>query len=637
MSRRVAMRDHRAERVLFNSRAVISLGVVILMVIALISNLHSIQLVDYQDYQTRSNNNRIRVLPVAPNRGLIYDRNGILLADNRPVFTLEIVPEETDNLKQTVTRLAGLLNIETEVQQTFLERARFKRRFKHLALKESLSEQEVALFAVNQHQFPGVYVNAHLKRHYPYKEVLTHVLGYVAKINTQDLQMLDERGDSANYKATRDIGKRGLERYYEEILHGKAGFQRVEVNNRGRVQRIVEFQPPVPGQDLHLSLDLGLQLLAMQELAGRRGAAIALDARDGSVLALVSSPSYDPNLFVHGISSKDYQALLNSPDRPLINRTTQGIYPPASTIKPLIGLLALEEGVVHPSTRIWDPGWFQLPNVSRKWRDWKRWGHGWVDIYKAIAESCDTYYYDIAVKLGIDKISAFMEKFGFGDYSGIDIGEEYAANMPSREWKRRRHNQPWYHGDTVSIGIGQSYWTTTPIQLAHATSILARKGENFTPQLVRAFGTQSGRLATLPDQRPPVTIKHPANWDVVLEGMRRVNHGSGGSARKAFADLGYESGGKSGTAQVFSLAEDEKYDATKLASRLHDNAMFVAFAPFNAPEIVVAIALENAGGGSSNAAPIARKLLDYYMQQRTDKPQPLNLLPLNGAAFDVSP
>lgn len=635
MNRRVAIRDHQQERVLFNGRAVIALGFIALMVLALISNLYNIQMVDYQDYQTRSNNNRIRVHPVAPNRGLIYDRNGVLLADNRPVYTLEIVPEEVKDIKQTVSQLSELLDIKEEEQQDFLKSIRYKRRFKHLPLKESLSEEEVAQFSVNQHKYPGVYVNAHLKRYYPYKEVLTHVLGYVAKINSKDLQMLADRGETANYKATRDIGKRGLERYYEEILHGKAGFQRVEVNNRGRVQRVVEFEPPLPGQDLHLSLDLSLQLLAMEELAGRRGAAVAVDARNGAVLALASSPSYDPNLFVHGISSKDYKKLLESPDRPLINRTTQGIYPPASTVKPLVGLLALEEGIVKPTTRIWDPGWFKLPNVPRKWRDWKRWGHGWVDIYKAIAESCDTYYYEISVKLGIDRISAFMEKFGFGDYSGIDIGEEYSANMPSREWKRRRHNQPWYLGDTVSIGIGQSYWTVTPIQLAHAISILARKGENYTPQLVSAFGTETGRLTAQHDERPPVTIDNPENWDVVLEGMRRVNHGLTGSAKKAFAGLTYESGGKSGTAQVFSLGEDEKYDANKLSSRLHDNAMFVAFAPFDDPEIVVAIALENAGGGSSNAAPVARKLLDYYMEQRNLTPK-FNLLPMDGEAFNVS-
>ncbi|MBD1389765.1 penicillin-binding protein 2 [Neiella sp. HB171785] len=612
--KRITIRDRQAEAALFYRRAVVALLAVFAMLALLVSNLYKLQVTRHEDFNTRSNDNRIRVLPVAPNRGLIYDRNGILLADNRPVYSLELVPEEIDDLTATVTSLAEMLAISEERQQKFLEQSRVSRRFKKIPLLENLTEQEVALISVSQHQYPGIYVEARLKRYYPFGDALTHAVGYVAKINKRDLENLDKAGKLANYKATRDIGKQGLERYYEDVLHGTVGYQEVEVNNRGRITRTVAFEPPVPGSDLRLSLDIQLQLKAQELLTGMRGAVVALDPRDGSVLALVSAPSYDPNPFVQGISGKAYRALLNSDDRPLINRTTQGQYPPASTVKPLLALLALNEGVVTPETRVWDPGWFRIEGVKRKYRDWKKWGHGWVDLYSAIEQSCNIYFFDAATKLGIDKIDEFASQFGFGEYTGIDIREESAGVQPSRSWKRARHGQPWYLGDTVNIGIGQGYWTATPLQLAHAIGIMARHGDNFTPRMVQSIQTDSGNIQLPPDQRPPVQLKKDTYWDEAIEGMRRVNHSEHGTARKAFADTSYVSAGKSGTAQVFSLKQDEEYDAEKLNKRKHDNAMFVAFAPLNNPQIVVAVAIENQGGGSSNAAPIARAVIDHYVE-----------------------
>ncbi|MCM2679083.1 penicillin-binding protein 2 [Echinimonas agarilytica] len=606
------IRDRQAESALFYRRAIVALFVVVLMLAILISNLYRLQVSRHDDFETRSNDNRIRVLPVAPNRGLIFDRNGILLADNRPVYSLELVPEEVSNLKGSVMGLGDLLDISQEQQDKFLEQSRVSRRFKKIILKNDLTEEEVSRFSVNQHLYPGAYIEARLKRHYPFGDALTHAVGYVARINKRDLERLDKTNQLANYRGTHDIGKQGLERYYEDVLHGEVGFQEVEVNNRGRITRTVNFEAPVPGNDLHLSLDIQLQLKASELLAGKRGAIVALDPRDGSVLALVSGPSYDPNPFVKGISGKAYRKLLNSQDRPLINRTTQGQYPPASTVKPIIGLLALNESIVTPATRVWDPGFFQIDGVARKYRDWKKWGHGWVDLYSAIEQSCNIYFFDAATKLGIDKIDEFASQFGFGEYSGIDIREESAAVQPSRAWKRAKHGQPWYLGDTVNIGIGQGYWTATPIQLAHAIGILSRHGENYTPRMVQAIQSQTGTIKLPPDERPPVELKQERYWDEVIEGMRRVNHGVHGTARKAFADTTYMSGGKSGTAQVFSLKQDEEYDAKKLNKSQHDNAMFVSFAPVNNPQIVVAVAIENQGGGSSNAAPMARAMIDFY-------------------------
>lgn len=593
-------------------RSVVSLTIVMVIVAILLGNLYYLQVKQFENYATRSNDNRIRVVPIAPPRGLIYDRNGVLLAENIPNFTLEIIPENTDNLEQLLSDLAELLELTPNDIERFQNQRKQIRRFNPVPLKSQLNEQQVALFSVNQHRFRGASIDASLSRYYPFGAALTHVLGYVARINTRDVERLEEQGIRANYAATRNIGKLGIERYYEDILHGQAGYQEVEVNNRGRVLRTMKVVPPIPGKDLHLNIDINLQLKAKQLLDGRRGSAVVLDPVDSGVLAMVSSPSYDPNLFVNGISSKDYSALLESPHRPLINRATQGVYPPASTIKPQLAVMGLELGLVTPQERIWDPGWFQIPNTERRFRDWKRWGHGWVDVYKAIEQSVDTYYYKLAYEAGINNIHQYMSEFGFGEYSGIDIHEESKANMPSREWKRQRHKEPWWQGDTISVGIGQGYWTSTPLQLTQATNILVNRGKRIQPKLLRAVDDGEHFEKMPPPDQEPIELNNPVNWDVALKGMWGVTNKHNGTSWKAFEGTPYVVAGKSGTAQVFSLGEDEEYDADSLDERLRDNAMFVAYAPYDDPKLVTTVVLENAGGGSSNSAPVIRELFDYY-------------------------
>ncbi|ELB2897170.1 penicillin-binding protein 2 [Vibrio sp. 811] len=613
--RRSQIRDYQAEARLFASRAIVAfIGIVVLMG-ALVANMYNIQVNQFQDYQTRSNDNRIKVVPIAPNRGLIYDRNGVLLAENRPVFNLELTPEKIKDIDATIQELQTILEITPDQIERFHHERKRTRRFKSVPLLTQLNEKQVAVFSVNQYRFPGVEISATLKRYYPFSEVLTHVIGYVSRINDRDMQRLIREEKDANYQATRDIGKLGIEKYYEDLLHGTAGYQEVEVNSRGRVIRTLKYVPPVPGKDIVLNLDINLQLYVHQLLDGRRGSAVVIDPRDNGVLAMVSSPSYDPNSFVHGISGKDYRALLNDKNRPLVNRTTLGIYPPASTIKPFMAVAALQEGVVTPNTTRNDPGYWRIPNSNtRPFRDWLRWGHGRVDIIKSIEESVDTFYYQIAYDMGIDRISNWMMMFGFGDYTGIDIYEESKANMPTRDWKMSRHKTPWYKGDTIPVGIGQGYWTATPMQIAKATSVLVNEGEVIAPHLLKATienGNDFEKQQTTEYVTyPPIKNVPKKYWDMAKEGMRRVNHGTRGTARRSFYKMNYETAGKSGTAQVFGLGENEEYNADEIAEHLRDHALFTGFAPFDDPKVVVTVVLENAGGGSSNGAPVVRKIFD---------------------------
>lgn len=613
--KRQTIRDHTAEANLFARRAVIAGLVVIALLALVVSNLYYLQVKHFDDYQTRSNGNRIKVLPIAPNRGLIYDRNGVLLAENRPVYSLEIIPEKVENLEHTLIFLQALMDITDEEVEDFRRALRGQRRFKPVALRTRLTEEEVARFASRSHRFPGVSIEARLARYYPYKETMTHALGYVSKINKKDLQKIQEAGQEANYAATYDIGKLGIEKYHEDILHGKVGYQQVEVNSQGRIIRTLDVQPPTPGRDVVLNIDIRLQLAAQAALKDQRGAIIISSAHTGGILAMYSNPSYDPNLFVHGISSKNYSALLNSPNRPLINRATQGQYPPASTVKPLLGLLGLETDTVTPEYTIKDTGQYRLPNVSHVWRDWRKWGHGDVNLNHAVEVSCDTYFYELAYELGIDKISDYMSEFGFGDYTGIDLYEESDANMPSRGWKQARFNQPWYIGDTIAVGIGQGYWTTTPIQLVHATNALVNYGARFVPQILQGYREADGEFTPEPLKfLRPIEIVDRANWDIIQTAMYNVVNGEHGGARFAFANTPYISAGKTGTAQLFSVAQGEEYEAEKVDERLRDNAMYIGYAPYDRPEITVAVVLENAGGGSKNAAPMARLMMDEYFK-----------------------
>jgi penicillin-binding protein 2 len=508
-----------------------------------------------------------------------------------------------------------LLDIDEEDVSDFYQDLKGNRRFKPVNLINRLKPIEVALFSAKQHKYPGVSVEARLARYYPFGSAITHVLGYVAKINKKDLQKLSEAGFEANYAATYDIGKKGIEKYHEEMLHGVVGFQEVEVNNMGRIIRILDFNPPVPGQDIVLNIDMKLQLEAEKAFSGRRGSVVAIDPQNGGVLALYSSPSYDPNLFVHGISSKNYKKLLTS-DRPLFNRATQGQYPPASTVKPHLALAGLEEKVITPKSRIHDFGKYKLKNVERVWRDHNPYGHGWVNVTKAIEVSCDIFFYDMAYKLGIDRISEHMNEFGFGDYTGIDLHEEADGIMPSRGIVKALFNRPWYIGDTINIGIGQSYWTATPVQLTQSITNLVNKGRRIIPQIIRGNMLKDKVVLQAIKERRPIAIKDEHNWDVVLDAMYGTVNREG-SARRAFKGANYISAGKTGTAQLVTIAQDEKYDAEKLSKENRDNAMYVGYAPYDKPQIALTVVLENAGHGSSNAAPIARKMMDNFFKDQS--------------------
>lgn len=607
LKKRPTIRDHSAEANLFARRAFVGFIFILALIAILLSNLYKIQVDDHQNYQTRSNDNRIKVIPIAPNRGLIYDRNGVLLAENKPVYNLEVIPEDVADLPLSLEQVSKIITISEQEKTDFLDDIKHTRRFKSQVLKARLDETEVAKFSVNQHKFPGFSIEARLARYYPFGDTLTHALGYVAKLNRKELNKLTQEDQATNYRATHDIGKLGIEKYYEELLHGQVGSQHVEVNNRGRIIRTLSMLPPQPGSDLVLTLDIGLQQIAQHALKDMRGAIVVMDAKDGGVLALYSNPSYDPNLFVHGISSKNYKALLN-PDRPLINRATQGRYAPASTVKPHMAILALEENIVSESTSMWDPGFFQIPNVEHKWRDWKRWGHGHVDVYKAIEESCDTYFYDAAYRLGITKISNFMSRFGFGELSGIDIHEETTAILPSKEWKENRFKESWWRGDTISVGIGQGYWTATPIQIANATNILVNRGINHPPHLVQVVKKDNDIIQINNEEKPPVILKNPHHWQIALDAMHNTVKKVSGTAHKAFKGTNYDSAGKTGTAQIVSIAQGERYDADALKERQRDNTIYIGFAPYNDPKIVVSVILENNHGGVQ----IARQLMDYY-------------------------
>ncbi|MDA9556244.1 penicillin-binding protein 2 [Vibrio sp.] len=616
--RRTKIRDHKEESRLFKHRAIVAFMGIIALMGMLVANLYNIQVNQFQDYQTRSNDNRIKIVPIAPNRGLIYDRNGLLLAENRPVFTLDVIPEKTHNIDKTIADLQTFLPIDNDDIARFKKERRRNRRFKPISLLTQLTEKQVAQFSAIQHRYPGVSVNGQLKRYYPYGNILTHVMGYVSKINDRDVQRLIREGKEANYQATRDIGKLGIERFYEETLHGIAGYQEVEVNSRGRVVKTLKYVPPIPGKDIILNIDINLQRYVHDLLDGRRGSAVVLDPEDNGILAMVSSPSYDPNAFVHGISGKAYRALLHNKKRPLVNRATLGIYPPASTVKPFIATSALQEGIITPATTRNDPGYWRIPNSKTKpFRDWKKWGHGRVNITKSIEESVDTFFYQVSYDMGIDRLSTWMMKFGFGDHTGIDIHEESRANMPTRDWKRLKYRQPWYQGDTIPVGIGQGYWTATPMQITKATSVLIHHGEVTAPHLLRSTlkkgDSFKDQVLEMPTSYPPITGVQERYWKIAIEGMRRVNHGKKGTARAAFYNMPYQSAGKSGTAQVFGLAEDEEYNADEVAEHLRDHALFTGFAPVNDPKVVATVVLENAGGGSTNAAPVVRKIFDWVV------------------------
>ena len=605
-------------------RALFAFVVIILLIFVLLANLADLQISNFSYYSTKSNNNRIEIIPIPPSRGMIYDRNGTPLAINNITYQLNIVPDKTKNLNEQFEQLKTIVDLTDEDIETFQKERRNYRAHRPVPLKENLTEKQIARFIVDQHRFPFVSIVKIQHRYYPYGASLTHILGYISKINTQDKQRLEEENKASDYVATFNIGKMGIERYYEDVLHGTAGNEKVEVNSRGRIVRLLEQHPPQAGEDIYLSINLKLQLYIESLLAGRKASVVAIDPNNGEVLAMVSTPSYDSNDFVGGISSKKYKELLNDPSKPLFNRALLGAYPPASTVKPFISIAALSEGVVSPKSVINDPGWWQLPGTERRYRDWLKWGHGRVDVLRAIEESVDTYFYQVAYDMGIDRLNLWMKKFGYGERTGIDISpnEESRAVMPSREWKMKRHKKSWLQGDTIPVGIGQGYWTATPMQMVKALSIMINNGKTFTPHFL--LYKKSDIINTNQNQpkiEPSKYVENnslininPAYWALAKEGMHRVMFGSHGTARKVYADAKYQAAGKSGTAQVYGLKENETYNANHIPEHLRDHALFIAYAPYDKPKIALAIVLENGGGGSSNGGAVARKILDYYLE-----------------------
>lgn len=598
------IKDPSAEAELYQGRAVFAIVVIALVFTVVLSRYVYLQVFQYQRFKTESDNNRVHVQSLAPKRGLIYDRKGRLLAENISSESLVLVRERVPDLEDTLARLQQLLSIDDEDIEDFRRRLKRQRPFEEVPLLFNLDQQQIAKVAVNIHTLPGVEIQAQLVRHYPHGELFGHVIGYVGRINEREQKTLDPE----NYSATYSIGKLGVERYYESQLHGQVGYQNVETDVRGRILRVLDQIDPVPGNDLHLHLDVDLQRAGYETLAGRRGSVVAMNVKNGGLLAVVSSPSYDGNLFVNGISSKDYAALRDSPDLPLFNRSLQGQYPPASTVKPVIGMAGLHYGTVTPKTTVRDPGWYQLPNDTRFYRDWKREGHAArINLSDSIIESCDVYFYDLAYKLGIDKIHEFMTSFGYGVPTGVDLTSERSGLMPSKAWKKRVHNLPWFPGETLNIGIGQGYMLATPMQLAAATVVLANKGQWIQPRVLRKMGD----LEPLPVRRDTLDVD-PAHWAVIEKAMFDVVHGVHGTARAASRGMAYDMAGKTGTAQVVGIAQGEKYDSEALAKRKRDHALYIGYAPADDPQIAVAVVIEN-GEKSSEAVKVARAVMDAYL------------------------
>lgn len=607
MPQAIRLKDHEKDSRLIRKRAVVGAVFVLLLTSVLLVRLYYLQVVQFEHHTTLAENNRIHVQPIPPSRGLIYDRNGVIIADNRPSFSLTLTRERAGDWPQILDVIVEVLELGPDERALFEKRVRQGRRpFEPVPVLFELSEEQIARIAINQFRLPGVEVVAQLVRHYPLGEHFAHSVGYVGRINEKELKTLDP----VAYSGTHHIGKTGIERFYENQLHGEVGYEEVETNARGRVLRVLKRTDPIPGKDIFLSLDVRLQEAAEKALAGRRGAVVAIQPKTGEVLAMVSQPSFDPNPFVTGIGFKAYADLRDSIDRPLYNRVLRGLYPPGSTIKPMVAVAGLDAGVVTPQTRVFDPGFYQLPGHSHKYRNWNRTGDGSVDMDYAIMRSNDTYFYSLAHKMGIDRMHDYMTRFGLGQRVSLDMFEETAGLMPSRDWKRARYRQPWYPGETLILGIGQGYMQTTPLQLAQATVLMATRGKWIRPHLAKSIGDEPV-LNTNPP--PDIILRAAKFWEYGIKGMESVMHGARGTARKVGDASLYRIAGKSGTAQVVAIKQGEKYDRDKVAERHRDHALFVAFAPVENPQIAVSVMVENGESGSGVAAPVVKLVLDAWL------------------------
>ncbi len=599
------LKNHLAESHLFRNRIYVAAAFIIIFLILLAVRLYYLQVQQFTTYSTLSEQNRVTLLPITPNRGLIYDRNGILLVENVPAYSLHLIPEKVDNVEETIQTLSKIIPIDADDEKNFYHQLKFRRRYEGVPLKVNLDEETAAKFSVNSYQFPGVKIVAELIRHYPYLDSFSHSIGYVGRINEQEMTQIDQ----SIYAASQYIGKTGIEQFYEAELRGAPGYQHAETNVRGQLVRILKSEAPTHGNDLYLTIDHQLQLDSIAAMEGKRGTIVAIEPKTGEILAFISAPGFDPNLFVQGIGQSIYQELLNSWERPLYNRVLRGQYPPASTIKPIIALKALEINAVSPSYAISDPGFYRLPNVSRRYRDWRKEGHGMVNMHKAIVESCDTYFYTISNRMGIDPITDIMHQFGFGTPTGVDLVGELGGVVPGKEWKRAYLNEAWYPGETLITSIGQGFTLSTPLQLAHLASILANQGQRVRPHLLDYVQQPDGeKIQHTPITLEPIKDKNPEHWALILEAVRGVVAEPRGTAHR-LNQAPYAIAGKTGTAQVFSLGQNEKYNAKLLEEHLRDHALFIGYAPAEDPQIALSIILEN----NTGAADVTKKVFDSYL------------------------
>ena len=605
------IKDYLRESRLFNSRILVVVAVITFLVLVLIGRLAYLQTIDHKYYATLSNENSINPVPIAPVRGLIFDRNGVVLAENYPVLTLEIVPNQVKNMKALLSELGKVVTLNHRDLRNFYRQLREKPHFDSLVLRNNLTEEEADRFAVQRYRLTGAELHARLERYYPQGALAVAALGYVGRISESNTKVID----NADYRGIEYIGKLGVEASYENVLRGQSGIKKVEVNAEGRAIRTLDRIPPVAGENLYLNLDARLQSAAEQALGDRRGAVVAIDPRNGGVLAFVSTPSYDPNQFVDGISTTAYKALMDNTDRPLLNRALDGRYAPGSTIKPFLGLGALEGGL-NPNKTYYCPGWYSLPGSTHRfhcWR-WREGGHGVVDLHDAIVESCDVYFYNLAVHLGINRIDSILDEFGFGARTGVDVPGEFRGLVPSPAWKAA-HGLPWYPGETVIMGVGQGAVLVTPLELANATAMLADKGVGFQPRVVRAIENPTTRVLTYLKPVPgrTVALSNMNDLKEIVQDMTDVVSSPRGTGYLMGHDAPYKIAGKSGTAQVKDMPASASYNAKKVAENLRDNAVFIAFAPAGNPRIAVAVIVEHGGFGGEVAGPIARKVMDAYL------------------------
>ena len=590
------------------------MAVIFILSTILILRLAYLQLSQFTRFKTLSLKNQMSIIPTAPSRGLILDRNGVILADNLPIYVLEIIPERVKDMQQTVNELQELLPSITNEDIENFHRARLSRRsFMAVPFKLKLTQEEVALFAVNQYRFPGVSIKAQLLRYYPYPELTAHVVGYVGRISAQELNSVDQ----GNYRATHFIGKSGIEKFYEPLLHGQIGYQQVETDVSARIVRTLREKQPVAGDTLTLTLDIRTQQAAYTAMQGKRGAVVMLKINNGEVLTMLSAPSFNSNLFVNGISSKDYNALAENRDNPMFNRAIRGLYPPASTIKPFIALTGLSKGIISPGMKIYDRGWFKIPNSTHLYRDWNKSGHGMVDLAKAITVSCDTYFYQLSQKLGIVAIEDMLLQFGFGRPTQIDLPQEASGLVPNDQWKRKKQGHPWYAGDTVITAIGQGFLLASPLQLANATTALANKGQRYRPHLIKKTEefVRPAINEVIPFEEYPVKINNDEYWDIINQAMQRVIKMPGGTGFRFGKNTDYNVAAKTGTAQVHSNRQLEKTKYENIPENLRDHSLFIAFAPAEKPEVAIAVIVEN----DYTAPNIARKVLDSYFEPVDNK------------------